>query len=98
MHWRRNKILQVALVLLILCAGVSAQAADSSACHFSVHHQTSSCDLCLAAHAPAIITVGALHRVVSAPPVAWREGWHNVSFIAEPELTRDLSRGPPSSK
>jgi hypothetical protein len=91
----RRKVVQVALVLLILCAGVSAQTADFSARHLAAHHQTASCDLCLVAHASAIVTGGVLHRAVLAAPVRWREGWHHLSFIAEPELTRDASRGPP---
>jgi Protein of unknown function (DUF2946) len=96
MHWQRSKLLRIALLLLILCAGISAQTADLSAQHLAAHHQSASCDLCLVAHAPAVLASGALHRALLSPRVTWRERWQNVSFIAEPELASDASRGPPT--
>jgi hypothetical protein len=95
MYWRRSKVLQVALLLLILCAGISAQTADFSARHLAAHHQSASCDLCLVAHAPAVLAGGVLHRAVLSPRITWRERWQLVAFISEPDLTRDASRGPP---
>ena len=96
MHWRHSKVLQVALLLLLLCAGISAQTADVSARHYAAHHQSSSCDLCLVAHAPAVLAGGVLHRADVSPGVSWRERWHLVASISEPDLARDASRGPPS--
>ena len=96
MHWQHSKVLQVILLLLILCAGISAQTADVSARHHSAHHQSTSCDLCLVAHAPALVAAGALHGAVLSPRVTWRERYYRVEFLAEPELARDASRGPPS--
>lgn len=96
MHWQRSKILQVVWLLLILCAGVSAKTADFSARHLAAHHQTASCDLCLVAHAPAVLAGGVLHRAVIAPKVTWHARWHLVTLVSEPDLNQDASRGPPT--
>ena len=95
MRQRPGLVWRYLTILALFCAAFAAQSADLSPDHHASHASKPFCDLCLAAHAPAVAGGGVWHRELAAPHAHWELYSEQGVSVSEVIVEQEASRGPP---